>query len=161
MSKIAPCLWYNGKAEEAANFYVSLLPDSRVTHVQKNVMDSPSGEEGSVLVVAFTLAGQDFLALNGGMDVDYTYALSLKIDCEDQEEVDRLWDAILKNGGRPEQCGWIRDRWNVPWQITPKALPRLLADPDPAKARRVMEAMLKMVKIDIAGIEAAYHGKAA
>ncbi|MGE0210209.1 MAG: VOC family protein [Parvibaculaceae bacterium] len=161
MSKISPCLWYNGDAEEAVNFYVSLLPDSRVIHVQKNVMDSPSGKDGSVLVIYFTLAGQTFLALNGGSKEDYGHALSLSIDCEDQKEVDRIWDAILKNGGKALECSWIRDRWGVPWQVVPKALPKLMADPDPAKAKRVMEAMLKMVKIDVAAIEAAYAGKAA
>jgi predicted 3-demethylubiquinone-9 3-methyltransferase (glyoxalase superfamily) len=161
MSKISPCLWFASEAEEAVKFYVSLLPDSRVIHVQKNVTDSPSGKEGSVLVVYFTLAGQTLMALNGGQKMDYSYALSLSIDCEDQKEVDRIWDAILKNGGRTEQCGWIRDRWNVPWQIIPKALPKLIGDPDPAKARRVMDAMMQMVKIDVAALEAAYAGKAA
>ena len=159
MSKISPCLWFNNEAEEAARFYVSLLPNSEVTKVQRNVMDSPGGKAGSVLVIEFTLAGQSFLALNGGMTVEHTWAVSLSIDCQDQAEVDRLWDALLKNGGKAQQCGWIQDRWGVHWQIIPEALPRLLGDPDKAKAARVMQAMLQMVKIDIATLQRAYDGK--
>lgn len=161
MSKITPCLWFDGDAREAVDFYVSLLPDSRVIHVQENVTDSPSGKEGSVLVIYFTLAGQTFMALNGGQKMDYGFAMSLSIECEDQAEVDRLWDAIEKNGGSPLECSWIRDRWGVPWQIVPKALPKLMADPDKAKAKRVMDAMMRMVKIDVAKIEAAWRGEAA
>jgi predicted 3-demethylubiquinone-9 3-methyltransferase (glyoxalase superfamily) len=156
-SNIAPCLWFNGQAEEAARFYTSLLPDSRIDHVQKNVMDSPGGKEGSVLVVEFTLAGQGFLALNGGCDFEYTHAISFAIDCEDQAEVDRLWDGLGK-GGQIEQSGWLRDRYGVSWQIVPSVLRKLVADPDPVKARRVMEAMLQMVKLDVAGLQKAYDG---
>ena len=157
MSKIAPCLWFDGEAEEAAKFYVSLLPNSRIEHVQRNVMDSPSGKAGSVLVVKFTLAGQSFLALNGGTRLEYTHAISFMIDCEDQAEVDRLWDALL-DGGTADQCGWLRDRYGVSWQIVPRVLLQLLSDPDPAKAQRVMQAMLGMVKLDIAALQAAYAG---
>ncbi len=157
MSKIAPCLWFDGDAEEAVDFYVSLLPASRVTSVQRNVVDGPSGKAGTVLVIEFELAGQRFLALNGGMKVDYTHALSLSIDCATQAEVDRLWAGLTANGGEPVQCGWLRDRYGVSWQIVPSVLPTLLADPDPAKAARVMQAMLGMVKLDIAGLEAAYR----
>jgi len=158
MSKITPCLWFDGEAEEAARFYVSLLPESRVDHVQKNVTDSPAGKAGSVLIVKFTLAGQRFLALNGGTRFEYTHAISFMVDCADQAEVDRLWDA-LSEGGSVERCGWLRDRYGVSWQIVPSVLPQLLGDPDPAKAQRVMQAMLKMVKLDIAGLQAAYDGK--
>ena len=158
MSKISPCLWFDGEAEEAANFYVSLLPDSRIEQVQRNLADSPAGKKGSVLVVAFTLAGQKFLALNGGARFEYTHAVSFLIECEDQAEIDRLWQA-LSQGGKPEQCGWIRDRYGLFWQIEPKILPKLLADPDPAKAQRVMQAMLQMIKIDIAGLQRAYRGQ--
>ena len=157
MSKIAPCLWFDGEAEEAAKFYVSLLPDSRIDHVQRNVTDSPAGKAGSALVVKFTLAGQSFLALNGGTRFEYTHAISFLVDCNDQTEVDRLWDA-LSDGGSVERCGWLRDRYGVSWQIVPSVLPRLLGDPDPAKAQRVMQAMLQMVKLDIAGLEAARAG---
>jgi predicted 3-demethylubiquinone-9 3-methyltransferase (glyoxalase superfamily) len=157
MSKIAPCLWFDGEAEEAARFYVSLLPDSRIDRVQKNVADSPAGKAGTVLVVEFTLSGQRFMALNGGTRFPYTHAVSFHVDCADQAEVDRLWDA-LGAGGAPERCGWIKDRYGVPWQIVPTALPEMLADPDPAKAQRVMQAMLGMVKLDIAGLRTAYNG---
>ena len=158
MSKIAPCLWFDGNAEEAARFYVSLLPDSRILQIQKNVIDSPSGKAGSVLLVEFTLAGQRFQALNGGMHFEYTHAVSFSIDCEDQAEVDRLWDK-LSEGGAIEQCGWLKDRYGVPWQIVPSVLPKFLADPDPAKAARVMDAMMKMIKIDVASLKRAYNGR--
>jgi predicted 3-demethylubiquinone-9 3-methyltransferase (glyoxalase superfamily) len=158
MSKITPCLWFDGDAEEAARLYVALLPGSRIDKVQHNVVDSPSGPAGSVLVVEFTLAGQSFMAINGGMTVEYNWSVSMSIACEDQAEVDRLWDAILAGGGKAEQCGWIADRWGLRWQITPKILPRLIADPDKAKAARVMQAMMEMVKIDVAALEAAYRG---
>jgi predicted 3-demethylubiquinone-9 3-methyltransferase (glyoxalase superfamily) len=156
MPKIAPCLWFDGEAEEAARFYVSLLPNSRIDHVQKNVTDSPAGKAGSVLIVKFTLAGQGFLALNGGTRFEYTPAISFQVDCADQAEVDRLWDG-LSAGGAVERCGWLRDRYGVSWQIVPSVLPQLLGDPDPAKAQRVMQAMLQMVKLDIAGLQAAHR----
>jgi predicted 3-demethylubiquinone-9 3-methyltransferase (glyoxalase superfamily) len=161
MSKISPCLWYNGEAEEAAKFYVSLLPDSRIEKVQKNIVDGPAGKTGSVLVVEFTLAGQSFLALNGGMRVEYTHAVSFKIDCADQAEVDRLWDALLADGGQAERCGWIRDRYGVSWQIVPAALLQYLGGSDRAGAERAMQAMLQMVKLDIAELKRAYEGKSA
>lgn len=154
MSKISPCLWFDGEAEEAANFYVSLLPSSRIDHVQRNVTDGPAGKAGTVLVVAFTLAGQRFMALNGGTRFEYTHAISFSVDCDDQAEVDRLWDA-LANGGQVERCGWLKDRYGVSWQIVPRILPKLLGDPDPAKAQRVMQAMLGMIKLDIAGLRKA------
>jgi predicted 3-demethylubiquinone-9 3-methyltransferase (glyoxalase superfamily) len=157
MSKIAPCLWFDGNGEEAARFYVSLLSDSRIDKVQKNVSDGPSGKAGSVLMVEFTLAGQRFLALNGGMKVEYTHAVSFHIDCENQAEVDRLWNALAK-GGREVQCGWVKDRYGISWQVVPSILPKLLGDRDPAKAARVMAAMMKMIKLDIAGLQKAYDG---
>jgi predicted 3-demethylubiquinone-9 3-methyltransferase (glyoxalase superfamily) len=160
MSKISPCLWFDGEAEEAAKFYVSLLPDSRIEKVQKNPVDSPAGKAGSVLVVEFTLAGQRFMALNGGTRFEYTHAISFKIDCADQAEVDRLWDA-LSDGGTVEQCGWLKDRYGVSWQIVPTTLVQYLGGPDPAGAQRAMQAMLGMVKLDIAGLKRAYEGKSA
>jgi predicted 3-demethylubiquinone-9 3-methyltransferase (glyoxalase superfamily) len=156
MSKISPCLWFDGEAEEAANFYVSLLPDSRIERVQKNVVDGPAGRAGTVLIVDFTLAGGRFLALNGGRRFEYTHAISFAVDCADQAEVDRLWDA-LSDGGSTEQCGWLKDRYGVSWQIVPTVLVDMLSDPDPAKAQRVMQAMLQMIKLDIAGLKAAYE----
>src|SRR3954471_2018002 len=155
MSKISPCLWFATEAEEAANFYVSLLPGSRIDHVQRNTGDTPAGKDGSVLVVAFNLAGQKFVALHGGTRAESSHAISFVIDCADQAETDRLWDA-LSEGGAPGQCGWLKDRFGITWQIVPSALPRLLSAPDPAKAKRVMQAMMRMTKIDIAGLERAY-----
>lgn len=157
MSKISPCLWFNGAAEDAANFYVSLLPDSRILRVQRNVGDGPGGKAGTVLIIEFALAGQTFLALNGGTEFPHSHAISFSIDCTTQAEVDRLW-AALGDGGEPVQCGWIKDRFGVSWQIVPSVLPKLLADPDPAKAARAMAAMMGMVKLDIAALEAAHRG---
>jgi predicted 3-demethylubiquinone-9 3-methyltransferase (glyoxalase superfamily) len=157
MSKISPCLWFDGEAEEAANNYVSLLPDSRIERVQRNVIDAPAGKAGTVLIVEFTLAGQRFLALNGGTRFEYTHAVSFKIDCADQAEVDRLW-AALADGGKVEQCGWLKDRYGVSWQIVPTVAIEMLADPDAVKAARVMQAVLGMVKIDIAALRRAYDG---
>jgi predicted 3-demethylubiquinone-9 3-methyltransferase (glyoxalase superfamily) len=158
MSKVSPCLWFNGEAEKAAKFYVSLLPDSRIETVQKNTVDSPAGKAGSVLVVEFTLAGQRFMALNGGMRVDYTHAVSFKIDCADQAEVDRLWDALTADGGQAERCGWLRDRFGVTWQIVPRDLPKYIGGPNRERAARAMRAMLGMIKLDIAALKRAYEG---
>ena len=161
MSKISPCLWFANEAEEAAKFYVSLLPDSRIETIQRNTIDSPSGKAGTVLVVDFTLAGQRFMALNGGMKMEYTHAVSFKIDCADQAEVDRLWDALLVDGGKTEQCGWLKDRYGVSWQIVPTALGKYIGGPDKAGAQRAMQALLGMVKLDVEGLKRAYEGKAA
>jgi predicted 3-demethylubiquinone-9 3-methyltransferase (glyoxalase superfamily) len=158
MSKISPCLWFDGEAEEAAKLYVSLLPDSRIEKIQRNIVDSPAGKAGSVLVVEFTLAGQRFMALNGGTRFEYTHAVSFKIDCADQAEVDRLWDSLSSNGGQVERCGWLKDRYGVSWQIVPTVLPELLGGPDRAGAQRAMQAMMQMVKLDIAGLRKAYAG---
>jgi predicted 3-demethylubiquinone-9 3-methyltransferase (glyoxalase superfamily) len=159
MSKIAPCLWFNGEAEEAAKFYVSLLPDSRIDQVQHNLVDSPSGKAGSVLVVYFTLAGQEFMALNGGTRFEHSHAISFKIDCADQAEVDRLWEALTGNGGSAVQCGWLKDRFGISWQIVPSVLPKMLGGSDRAGAERAMQAMMGMVKLDIAGLQRAYDGQ--
>jgi predicted 3-demethylubiquinone-9 3-methyltransferase (glyoxalase superfamily) len=158
MSKISPCLWFNGEAEEAAKFYVSLLPNSKIEVVQKNTTDSPAGKAGSVLVVEFTLAGQRFMALNGGMRFEYTHAVSFKIDCEDQAEVDRLWDALCADGGQPERCGWLKDRYGLHWQIVPTGLPKYLGGSNREGAARAMQAMLGMTKLDIAALKRAYEG---
>jgi predicted 3-demethylubiquinone-9 3-methyltransferase (glyoxalase superfamily) len=158
MSKIAPCLWFDGEAEKAANFYVSLLPNSKIDTVQKNTADSPAGKAGSVLVVTFTLAGQSFMALNGGVRFEYTPAVSFKIDCEDQAEVDRLWDALTANGGEAGRCGWLKDRYGLSWQIVPTALPKYLGGQNREGAGRAMQAMLGMGKLDIAALRRAYEG---
>lgn len=161
MSKVLPCLWFDGEAEQAAQFYVSLLPNSKIETVQKNPADGPAGAAGSVLVVEFTLAGQRFMALNGGMRFEYTPAVSFKIDCADQAEVDHLWDALSANGGKVERCGWLRDRFGVSWQIVPSALAKYLGGADRAGAQRAMQAMLGMVKLDIEGLRRAYEGSPA
>lgn len=153
MSKVAPCLWFNGVAEAAASFYVSLLPGSQIDAILRNPVDTPSGPTGSVLVVEFTLAGQSFMALNGGPQFLFSPAVSFKIDCDDQTEVDRLWAVLCAEGGQPGQCGWLTDHFGVSWQIVPKGLLPLLADP--ARAPRVMTALMAMGKLDLAALQAA------
>jgi predicted 3-demethylubiquinone-9 3-methyltransferase (glyoxalase superfamily) len=161
MSKVTPCLWFNGDAEEAANFYVSLMPDSKILHVQRNVAENPSGKEGSVLVVEFTLGGQRLVALNGGMKMEFTHAISLMINCADQAQVDSIWDAFLDHGGKAEQCGWIKDRYGLSWQVVPKVMFEYLSSPDTAAAKRAMQAMMKMVKLDVESLRQAFEGKTA
>ena len=158
MDKVIPCLWFNYTAEEAANFYITLLPDSRIDNVVRSPADNPSMKEGDVLVVEFTLAGKPYIGLNGGPLFQFNEAVSFQIRTDDQEETDRLWEAITGNGGAESMCGWCKDRWGLSWQITPKRLLELNADPDPARARRAMEAMMKMRKIDIAAVERAADG---
>jgi predicted 3-demethylubiquinone-9 3-methyltransferase (glyoxalase superfamily) len=160
MNKIIPHLWFADQAVEAARFYVSLLPDSRIDSVVTMPADSPAGPEGSVQMVEFTLNGQAFLALNAGPLDPFNHAISFVIPCEDQAEIDRLWDA-LSEGGTVEQCGWLKDRYGVSWQIVPRVLGEMMKDRDPARGRRVAEAMLQMVKLDIAGLRRAYDGRAA
>lgn len=155
--KIVPCLWFNGDAEEAAKFYVSLLPDSHIDRILKSPADTPSGPAGTVLTVEFTLAGLQYVGLNGGPQFPFTEAVSFQIHCDDQAEVDRLW-AALTEGGSEVACGWVKDRWGLSWQIVPKRLIELINDPDTARARRAQEAMMQMVKIDIATIERAADG---
>jgi predicted 3-demethylubiquinone-9 3-methyltransferase (glyoxalase superfamily) len=152
-----PCLWYTDKAEEAAAFYASVLPNSKVDSVTALPADSPSGPAGSVKVVEFTLVGQPFMAMSAGPLDDFNHAVSFAVECDDQREIDRLWQA-LGEGGRIEQCGWLRDRYGLCWQIVPKILGRMMKDPDRARAKRVAEAMLRMVKLDIAGLQKAYDG---
>ena len=154
-TKVYPCLWFDGKAEEAANFWVSLLPESRVEKVWRSPADTPAGPAGMVITVDFTLGGQRFQGLNGGPDFNFNEAVSFVIECDEQAEVDRLWDALTADGGEPGPCGWLKDRFGVSWQIVPRRLNELTDDPDPERARRAMEAMLKMGKIDIAELERA------
>lgn len=159
-TKINPCLWFDRNAEEAANFYVALLPDSRIDGVHRAAADYPNGKAGDVLTVEFTLGGQPFVALNGGPNFKFNEAVSFQIFTEDQAENDRLTDA-LSAVPEAEQCGWIKDRFGLSWQIAPRILIERMSDPDPAKARRVMEAMMEMKRIDIAAIERAYAGETA
>ncbi len=160
MNKITPCLWFDGRAEEAVAFYTSLLPDSRVDLVWRSPTDTPSGKAGTVLTVEFTLAGQPYLALNGGPQFQFNEAVSFQIHCVDQAEVDRLWSALTANGGEGVACGWLKDRFGLSWQIVPVRLTELIKDPDPVRAKRAMEAMMEMVKIDVAALERAVDGSA-
>ena len=157
MQKVTPCLWFDGQAEQAASYYVSLLPDSRIDRVVRSPADTPSGPAGMVLAVEFTLAGNKFSGLNGGPQFPFTEAVSFQIACADQAEVDRLW-AALSAGGSPGQCGWLKDRWGLSWQIVPTRLFQLLNDPDPGRARRAMQAMMQMGKLNIAELERAADG---
>ena len=152
------CLWFNGTAEAAARFYASTFPDSAVTAVHRAPGDYPAGRQGDVLTVEFTVCGIPCLGLNGGPAFPQTEAFSFQIATDDQQETDRLWSAIVDNGGQASACGWCKDRWGLSWQITPRALTAALADPDPAAAKRAFEAMMTMGKIDIAAIEKATAG---
>ena len=152
--KVRTCLWFAGEAEEAAKVYTSIIPNSRIDRVQRSPADNPGGEKGSVLVVEFTLAGRSFMALNGGRDEPHSNKVSMSLACEDQAETDRVWKALL-DGGKAQMCGWLNDRWGHAWQITPKRLTQLMADPDPARAARAMQAMMTMIKIDVAELERA------
>jgi predicted 3-demethylubiquinone-9 3-methyltransferase (glyoxalase superfamily) len=158
MAKITPSLWFDGNAEEAAEFYVSLLPDSRVNNVYRSPADNPSTPAGAVLVVDFNVAGQPFTGINGGPQFPFTEAVSFVIDCEDQAEVDRLWDALCANGGEAGQCGWLKDRFGLSWQIVPREMGEMLGHPDRERAGRAMEAMLKMSRIDVAALRRAFDG---
>ncbi len=158
MPKITPHLWFDGQAEDAANFYVSVFPNSQITSVARHGEAGP-GPEGSVLTVEFELDGEQFVALNGGPDYKFTEAVSFLVPCRDQAEVDRYWDTLCE-GGEPGPCGWLKDRYGLSWQIIPTALPELLGDPDPEKSSRVMKAMLSMGKIEIQGLRDAYDGRA-
>jgi predicted 3-demethylubiquinone-9 3-methyltransferase (glyoxalase superfamily) len=159
MDKITPVLWFDRNGEEAANFYVSLLPDSRIDRVTRSPADYPCGKEGDVITVDFTLAGRRYQVLNGGPNFQFNEAVSFMIHCKDQEEVDRLWDALAADGGQPVQCGWLRDRYGLSWQICPEELLTMLASEDRAAARRAFEAMMGMVKLDLAGLRRAFEGK--
>ena len=159
MDKITPCLWFDGdKAEEAARFYTSLLPNSRIDRINRSPADTPSGSEGSVLTVDFTLDGRSFIALNGGPDFQFSEAISMSIDCEDQAEVDRYWEALTSNGGEESVCGWLKDRFGLSWQVVPRQMAEMFASPDRDAARRAMEAMLKMVKLEVDELRRAYDG---
>lgn len=149
--KLRTCLWFDGQAEEAASFYVSLLPDSRVERVVK-------GPGGATLLVEFVLGGAAMQGLNGGPQFRFTEAVSLSVDCEDQAEVDRLWDALTAGGGTPSQCGWLKDRYGLSWQIVPRALGELMTDPDPVKVQRTVAAMMQMSKLQMEPLRRAHAG---
>lgn len=159
MPKIATCLWFERDAEAAAAFYCTLVPDSRIDRVWRPPADYPAGKAGDPIMVEFTLAGQAMQGLNGGTRMaENSSAASIAVETEDQAETDRLWAALLEGGGKEIQCGWLTDRWGIPWQVVPRRLNELMTDPDRARAKRAMEAMMTMVKIDIAALEAAAAG---
>ena len=153
MQKVTPCLWFDGQAEEAAQFYTALFPDSRIGKVVRYGEAGP-GPPGSVVTVSFELFGQEFTGLNGGPMFTFSDAVSFAIHCETQDEVDRYWDALTE-GGEEQPCGWLKDRFGLSWQVVPTMLPELLSDPDPARAQRATEAMLQMKKLDIAALQKA------
>ncbi len=158
MATVSPCLWFDGKAEEAARFYVSLLPGSRIETVVPYSLDMPGGKAGEVMAVEFTLGGERFLALNGGPHFQFSPAVSFFIHCAGQAELDSVWERLL-DGGTPMQCGWITDRYGMTWQVVPAALGTMMKDPDPARIRRLTEAMMPMVKLDLAALERAFRGE--
>lgn len=155
MQKITPFLWYSTQAEEASTFYASIFPDSRIVRVTSLPSESPSGPAGSVKTIEFVLFGQPFIAMSAGALDPFNHAVSFVVNCEDQAELDRYWSALL-DGGSTQQCGWLKDRFGLYWQIVPKVLGEMMASPDRAKAKRAADAMMKMVKIDIAALQAAY-----
>jgi 2-polyprenyl-6-hydroxyphenyl methylase/3-demethylubiquinone-9 3-methyltransferase len=152
------CLWYDGTAEEAARFYAATFPDSSVGNITRAPGDFPSGKQGDVLVVEFTVMGIPCIGLNGGPAFKHSEAFSFQVATQDQAETDRLWNAIVGNGGQESECGWCKDRWGLSWQITPRVLTQALSDPDRAASKRAFDAMMTMKKIDIAAIEAARRG---
>jgi predicted 3-demethylubiquinone-9 3-methyltransferase (glyoxalase superfamily) len=158
MNTFYTCLWFDGHAEEAAEFYCALLPDSHVDKVWRSPADTPSGPAGMVLTVDFTLLGSRVQGLNGGPDFRFSEAISFVVECDDQAEVDRLWDALTAEGGEPGPCGWLKDRFGLSWQIVPRELNKLMSDADPDRARRAMEAMLQMGKIEVEEIRRAADG---
>lgn len=158
ISRITPCLWYDGQAEEAAKLYTSLFPESHIDDVMRSASDNPSVNEGAVLLVRFTLAGQPLLALNGGPQFRFTEAVSLQIDCADQDEVDHYWEGLIAGGGEHGQCGWLKDRFGLSWQVIPREMQQYLGGPDPNGARRAMQAMLEMQRLVVADLRTAYEG---
>ncbi|WP_421885032.1 VOC family protein [Methylibium sp.] len=158
LAKNTICLWYDGTAEEAARFYAATFPDSAVGPILRAPTDYPSGKQGDVLTVQFTVLGIPCLGLNGGPTFKHSEAFSFQVATDDQAETDRLWNAIVGHGGRASECGWCKDKWGLSWQITPRALTDAITDPDPKAAARAFEAMMTMGKIDIAAIEAARRG---
>jgi len=156
VQKITPFLWFDGQAEEAANFYVSIFKNSKIGRVNRYGDHGP-GPKGSVMIATFQIDGQDFIALNGGPQFKFSPAISFVVNCETQAEVDHFWEK-LSDGGTIQQCGWLQDKFGISWQIVPTALGKLMSDPDPQKTSRVMQALMQMIKIDIQGLQQAYRG---
>jgi predicted 3-demethylubiquinone-9 3-methyltransferase (glyoxalase superfamily) len=160
LTHITPCLWFDGNAEEAARFWCGLLPDSRITHIGHDPRDNPGTAEGAVLTVEFELMGRPFMGLNGGPQFKFSEAVSLMVPCETQAEIDRLWAALIADGGQEIECGWLKDRFGMAWQIVPTRMMEILRAGEPEGRRRAFAAMMTMKKFDIAAIERAYAGEA-
>lgn len=158
MPKIRPCLWYDGQAEQAAEFYVSVFPNSRVTAHNTSAVDWPGGKAGDVVLVEFSLDGQEMQALNGGPYTTFNEAVSLSVPCTDQAELDRLWSALLADGGEEMQCGWLKDRFGLRWQLVPEPFEQMMRDADEEQSKRLMAAMMEMVKLDLAALRRAWEG---
>jgi predicted 3-demethylubiquinone-9 3-methyltransferase (glyoxalase superfamily) len=158
--KVVSHLWFAADAQAAVERYIALIPDSAIGRIATLPADTPSGPAGSVTVIEFTLGGQAFTALEAGPLDPFNHAFSIQVECEDQAEVDRLWEGLLADGGVAEQCGWLKDRWGLSWQVVPRALGDMIADPDRERAKRVTEAMLTMVKLDLPALERAWRGEA-
>ncbi len=161
MTKVYTCLWFDGQAEDAARLYTSLVPNSKMGNISRSPAETPSGPEGMALTVDFTLDGVPYQGLNGGPDFKFNESASIVVMCDDQAETNRLWDALIAGGGEPSNCGWLKDRFGLSWQIVPRRLIELLGDSDPDRARRAMQSMLQMHKIEIAELEAAADGRTA
>ena len=159
MPKIVPNLWFDTQAEQAAEYYAATFPDSRVDSVNRSPADYPSGRKGDVVTVDFTVLGQQFTGINGGTDFSFNEAVSFLIECDDQAEVDRYWDRLIGDGGEPGPCGWLKDKFGLSWQVVPRRLNELVNSDDKAGAERAMEAMLRMGKLDVAELEAAFEGR--
>jgi predicted 3-demethylubiquinone-9 3-methyltransferase (glyoxalase superfamily) len=160
MPRTYPCLWFDTQAQEAAEFYTSLFPNSRIVTVTR-YPEGTGDRVGEVLTVSFELDGAYYLALNGGPEFTFDEAISITIDCEDQAEIDRYWDALVANGGQEGPCGWLKDKYGLSWQVVPTGMEEVFSDPDPERAKRAMEAMLKMRKLDIEALRSAAAGAAA
>lgn len=158
MNKITPCLWFDGNAEQAAHFYTTVFPDGRITKVFRSPAETPAGPEGMVLTVEFTIAGQDFIGLNGGPDFTFSESVSFSIDCADQAEVDRYWEVLVEGGGEHSVCGWLKDRYGLSWQVVPRQANEYFEGPDREGAKRAMKAMLTMTKLDVEELRRAYEG---
>ncbi|KRB58897.1 3-demethylubiquinone-9 3-methyltransferase [Rhizobium sp. Root708] len=156
MLKVTSNLWFDKDVKQAVDFYVATIPNSSMGRTTVLPVETPSGPPGSVIIVEFKLGQQDFVAMQAGPLDAFNHAFSISVECETQEEIDRIWNAFLQNGGAEEQCGWLRDRWGLCWQIVPRALSEMIASPDPERAKRVTEVMLGMVKLDIAKLTQAY-----
>lgn len=158
MAHVVSTLWFEKEVEEAVEFYVSTIPNSRI--IRKTIMpaETPSGPPGSVIIIELSLGGQNFTAFEARRPEAFNYSFSIAVQCESQAEIDRIWNAFLENGGSPQQCGWLKDRWGLSWQIAPRSLGDMVANPDREAAKRATEAMLQMVKLDIAELERAFRG---